>query len=258
MHERRDDFPELYLKRMAVTNFGAGHETLASTLTSIFALLGSHPAIFQRLAREVRPAGRGGNSMVTTRMDFGTLATLPFLQASVKEAKRLRPVIGMALPRRVPHGGAVIHGYFIPSGATVGINPVALHCNPDICGSDPDRFDPAGRWLSAGPVTAFPDADGTELTSLNNSQGDGTVETEEADAGIQHRIKDMETFSLSWGGGSRTCPGRHLAELVLLKAVAALSCEFDIEAIVPAEENMPSYFMAMPTGVKARFLKPQR
>lgn len=207
LHNRKPDFTETYLKRMAVTNFGAGHETLTSTLTSTFTLLASDPDLYQRVATEVRAEEEPAR--------FAVASELQLLQASIKEAKRLRPVIGMSLPRRVPHGGLVLHDQFFPAGTTVGCNPTALHCNADICGSAPWAYN-IDRWLD-------PDA-----------------------------AKDMETFSLSWGGGSRTCPGRHLAELIVFKTVAALIQHFDMKITVPAEEHMPSYFMSMPTGVKAR------
>jgi cytochrome P450 len=65
----------------------------------------------------------------------------------------------------------------------------------------------------------------------------------------------MERINLIWGGGARTCPGRHLAELVIFKVVPALLKDFDLKiTAMPEESKMPYYFMAMLTGVKARFL----
>lgn len=207
LHKRKPEFTETYLRRMAVTNFGAGHETLAATLTSTFTLLASDTISYQRVATEARGQVEPAS--------FAVASDLPLLQVAIKEAKRLRPVIGMSLSRRVPHGGFVLHDHFFPAGTTVGCNPTALHCNADICGSAPDTYN-IDRWLD--PCAS----------------------------------KDMETFSLSWGGGSRTCPGRHLAELIVYKTVAALVQCFDMEVNVPAEEDMPSYFMSMPTGVKVQ------
>lgn len=212
LHERKPEFTDTYLRRMAVTNFGAGHETLASTLTSTFTLLALDTLSYDRVAAEIR-----------SRPDpkrFTVASNLELMQASIKEAKRLRPVIGMSLSRRVPHGGVQLHDHFLPAGTTVGCNPTALHRNPDICGSSPDTYS-LDRWLDASSSAA----------------------------------KDMEMFSLAWGGGSRTCPGRHLAELIVFKTVATLVQNFDMAVAVPPEEEMPSYFMSMPTGVKVRFLE---
>lgn len=145
-------------------------------------------------------------------------STLTYTQACIKEAQRLHPVIGMSLPRRVPAGGLRIHGHYFPAGTTVGCNPVSLHRNPDIFGPDAEAFNP-DRWLDA-----------------------------DLDA------KAMKRYNLTWGGGARTCPGRHLAELILYKVVPTLVKEFEIQVDIPPEEDMPFYFMAMLSGVKARFV----
>ena len=118
-----------------------------------------------------------------------------------------------------------MHGFRIPPGSTVGCNPVSLHRNPDIFGADADSFVPE-RWLQ---------------------------DTDES------ALRAMERFNLTWGGGGRTCPGRHLAEMVLQKVVPALVREFDVEVVaMPDDGATPYYFMAMLTGVKARFVPAER
>lgn len=194
---------------MIMTNFGAGHETMASTLTSIIAMIGSHAQVHDRLADEIRGAKDAGA--------YTNAAQMPYLQSVIKESKRLHPVISMALPRKVPAAGLQLHGHYIPAGTTVGCNPVALHRNEEICGLRPDHFEPE-RWLDD-----------------------------------EDRARDMELFSLAWGRGARSCPGRHLAEMIVWKVVTALVREFDIETEIPSEEEMPTYFLSMMTGVKARF-----
>jgi len=210
LHQERDEFTETYLRRLAVTNFGAGHETMCSTLTAAIAMIGSHPDVQRRVVDEVRHSP-----------DSVSSDSFPYTQASIKEAQRLHPVIGMSLSRKVPEDGMFIHGTHFPAGTTVGCNPVALHHNPDIFDVDAGEYNP-DRWLQ---------------------QNDGA------------RLRVMERANLTWGGGSRACPGRHLAELVVLKVVPALLKEFDLEiTALPEEEEMPSYFMSMLTGVKARFM----
>jgi cytochrome P450 len=174
------------------------------------AMIGSHPNVRRRVAREVRQAPETLDNAVHLR----------YTQASVKEAQRLHPVIGMSLSRTVPVGGVHLHGSFFPAGTTVGCNPVALHRNPEVFGVDAHRYNP-DRWL----------------------QDDDPAQ-----------VRMMERTNLTWGGGSRSCPGRHLAELVVNKVVPALLREFDLEiTTMPEESEMPCYFMAMLTGVKARF-----
>ena len=218
---RPDEFTENYLRRMAVTNFGAGHETLCSTLTSVIAHIASHPEAHRRVCSEAR--GEASASADTTMPD--TAEKLNYTKAAIKEAQRLWPVIGMSLARRVPAAGTgeVIAGRHIPPGTTVGCNPVALHRDETIFGSNADEYRPE-RWLPS-------DADGGE-----------------------ERVRTMERFNLIYGGGSRTCPGKYLAEMIVLKVAAGLFREFDAEiTVMPKDDEMPCYFMAMMSGVTVRF-----
>ncbi|UNI15916.1 hypothetical protein JDV02_002400 [Purpureocillium takamizusanense] len=140
LHKDKPEFNELYLRKMAVTNFGAGHETMASTLTSILAMIGSHPHVQRRVADEVRQTSKSG--------PLDNVAKMVYTRATIKEAMRLYPVISMSLPRRAPAGGLQVGRRWFPPNTTVGCNPVALHRNSSIFGSDAACFDP-GRWLGA-------------------------------------------------------------------------------------------------------------
>lgn len=227
--DRPGEFKQQYLRRMAITNFGAGHETTTSTLISAFAMLGSHREVQRRVAREVllhRKEGPSPGSDSDRPGHDDAARGLRLTQASIREAQRLHPVIGMALPRRVPRGGMAVHGMVIPPGTTVGCNPVSLHRSRDIFGDDAEVFRPE-RWL------------------YGSDGGD-----EEGG----RRIRAMERYNLIWGGGARTCPGRNLAEMLVSKIVPALVANFEVEVAVPPEEETPYYFMAMLTGVRARFI----
>ncbi|KAI2628740.1 cytochrome P450 [Hypoxylon sp. NC1633] len=69
----------------------------------------------------------------------------------------------------------------------------------------------------------------------------------------QRRV--LERVSLAWGGGAHTCAGRHLAEMILGKVVPGVMRRFDVEVVErPPVEAMRSFsYVAIPTGVKARF-----
>ncbi|KAK1753876.1 cytochrome P450 monooxygenase sdnT [Echria macrotheca] len=225
LHRDRPEFTETYLRRLAVTNFGAGHETMCSALTSIMTMIGSHDRVRQRVNDEVRSC-----VPAPSPISCEDAAQLRYTQASMKEAQRLYPVIGMSLSRKVPAEGFSCHGYYIPPGYTVGCNPISLHRNRDIYGPDADEYRPE-RWL------------------LELQQRDCTAAAAAAQA------RDMDRYHLIWGGGARTCPGRHLAEMVLCKVVPALCREFDIEVVArPGDDETKFYFMAMLTGVRARFV----
>lgn len=210
LHKDRPEFNEQYLRRMAITNFGAGHETMTSTLISAFAMIGSHREVQERVAREVRDS--------PDPLCYDAAVRLEYTQASIKEAQRLHPVIGMSLPRRVPAGGMSIHGLYLPPGTTVGSSPVSLHRNTEVFGRDAETYRP-DRWLES-----------------------------------ESQKREMERYNLIYGGGARTCPGRSLAELLVSKIVPALIRHFNIEVVMPPEEEISYYFMAMLTGVKARLI----
>ena len=220
LHRDRPEFCETYLRRMAVTNFGAGHETLCAALTSILAMVGSHAHVRRRVCDEIRRATSPGGSI-----PYDEAVGLRYTQACIKEAQRLYPVIAMSLARKVTGSGVVMHGVYIPAGTTIGCNPVSLHRNAAIFGIDADQYSPE-RWL---------------------------CENDDA------KLRDMERFNLTWGGGGRTCPGRHLAEMLLHKIVPALMGAFDVEIVtMPTDDDMKTYFMSMLTGVRVRFLPSDR
>lgn len=212
LHRDKPEFSETYLRKMAVTNFGAGHETMASTLTSVLAMIGSHAEVQAQVAAEIRGApGATGHA---------DAAKMRYTRAVIKEAMRLHPVVAMSLPRKTPAGGLWIHERWLPPNTTVGCNPVALHRNEEIYGPDAAEFRP-DRWF--------------ELETL----------------------RAMDRYSLSWGGGSRTCPGRHLAELVVFKTVSRLLGQYDLRVEMPPESAQRAYFLSVLTGIKARFLPPE-
>jgi cytochrome P450 len=239
LHKDKPEFTATYLHRMAITNFGAGHETTCSALTAAVAMLGSHPGVQARAAREQRrvaaaQGGRGGgsgedggssSSTSSNQRSAPSPSATPYTLAAIKEAQRLYPVIGMSLPREVPAGGASVHGAFLPAGTTAGCNPASLHRNKDIFGADAHFFNP-DRWLPTAGSAA-----GSSGSSL----------------------RVMERCNLTWGGGARTCPGRHLAELIVHRAVSRLVQEFEIVCEISPDEDLCFYFMAMLTGVMVRF-----
>ncbi|PHH83085.1 hypothetical protein CDD82_3620 [Ophiocordyceps australis] len=138
LHQENAGFSQDYLKKMAVTNFGAGHETLASTLTSTLAMISSRAAVQKQMREEMaRQAGPA----------CWTRARAPvYTRAAIKEAMRLCPVMGMSLPRVTPAGGMRVHGRWFGPGTIVGCNPVALQRNQDVFGLDAGCYRPE-RWL---------------------------------------------------------------------------------------------------------------
>ncbi|KHN95024.1 Cytochrome P450 family protein [Metarhizium album ARSEF 1941] len=222
LRKDRPEFNEAYLRKMAVTNFGAGHETLASTLTASVAMIASHMDVQEQVIRELRTAEADG------ALAYATSNHLPFTRAAIREAMRLYPVVPMSLPRKTPPTGMHVHGLSVPANTTVGCSPISLHRREDIYGASPDLYNP-GRWL-------------------RGHAGDETA------AVATPSVRMMDKYSLNWGGGSRSCPGRSLAELVVLQVIATLFGKFEVKAKIPPDADKEAYFLFVLSGVKVKFL----
>lgn len=222
LHKEKPEFNDNYLRKMAVTNFGAGHETMASTLTAAVAMIGSHSNVRQTVTDEVRRT-KGASAYAGSNR-------LPYTKAAIREAMRLHPVVAMSLPRKTPRTGLHLHGFNVPPNTTVGCNPIALHRKEEIFGAKPDSYEPR-RWLCAEIET-----------------GAETVPR------LPRSVRMMEKYSLNWGGGSRSCPGRNLAEVMVFKIIATLFANFDVEVSVPDDADKEAYFLLMLSGVKVRFI----
>lgn len=145
---------------------------------------------------------------------------LKYTQACFKEALRLVPVIAMNLPRVNPASGFELNGQYFPPGTVVGCNPWALHRNTGVFGDDAADFRPE-RWIDSS----------------------------------SEKLRAMERTTLAFGGDSRTCPGRNLAELIMSKTLPVLVKEFDIETASSMNiEDMQYCFMSVLTGIDARFV----
>jgi cytochrome P450 len=127
-HEH-DRLTDEELRDQLVTLLLAGHETTASALSWALHELGRD----RRLLARAREAARTGDD--------------DYLEAVLKEAMRLHPVIPMVV--RTLMRPATIGGWDLPAGATVGPSILVAHSRPDNH-PDPERFDPT-RFLGQNP-----------------------------------------------------------------------------------------------------------
>ncbi|KAI7787587.1 isotrichodermin c-15 hydroxylase [Diaporthe eres] len=118
----------------------AGSETSATALCGATYLLLSNPATLARLAAEVCAAFASEADILPH-----STAALPYLNAVVEEALRLCPPGPGTFPRRVPEGGRVVCGQFVPGGVSVGVHQVSTHRSPGNF-REPLEFRPE-RWL---------------------------------------------------------------------------------------------------------------
>lgn len=124
------------LRDELVTLFGAGHETTAVTLTWIWYLLSTHPAVDEQLAAELGSVLGGRSPTVED------LPRLRFTEQVVLEAMRLYPAAWVTSREAV--ADVRVGDHLIRRGTTVMMPQWVLHRDPRFF-PEPLRFDP-DRW----------------------------------------------------------------------------------------------------------------
>jgi cytochrome P450 len=129
VRDEADRLTDEELRDQLVTLLLAGHETTATALAWTLHELGSDAAQLAR-AREAASAGDDD-----------------YLEAVLKEAMRLHPVIPMVV--RTLTRPVTLGGWDLPAGATVGPSILLSHARADNH-PDPERFDPT-RFVGQNP-----------------------------------------------------------------------------------------------------------
>jgi cytochrome P450 len=126
------------LRDEVLTMLVAGHETTATTMSWVWALLDQHPDVEAKLHAEL-DAVLGGR--LPTAAD---VARLGYTRMVVEEAMRLYPPVYI-LSRAVKEDD-VIGGFRIPAGTSVDLSPYITHRHPDFWERPeeflPERFSP--------------------------------------------------------------------------------------------------------------------
>jgi cytochrome P450 len=105
----------------SASNIFAGAETTAISLRSLFYYFCKNQSACEKLVAEIDRMNAQGK--LSDPITFAESSQMPYLQASMKEAMRMHPAVGLLLERVVPEGGAVIAGTHLPAGTVVGANP---------------------------------------------------------------------------------------------------------------------------------------
>ncbi|KAF2713976.1 cytochrome P450 [Pleomassaria siparia CBS 279.74] len=216
---KTEKLPPSWVLHIALTNFGAGHDTLTITISACIYHLVSNPEKLKRLKGELKDADITPQTTYTE-----TVNRVPYTLACSKEAMRLTPPLGIHLQRLVPASGASFSSHYLPPGTRVGINLWALHYSPSIF-PDPDTFNP-DRWI-----------------------GDGSEE-------CKRKIGDMDACWLSFGGGSRSCPGQHLARVLTVKFLVAMFGVGGLDVEVRGTPWFKAWFSCHMGGIGVKFREP--
>ena len=130
-HEDGEPMSDAELRDELMTLLVAGHETTATSLSWAFERLVRSPDVLERLVDEI---------------DAGEDA---YLDATIQETLRLRPVISLVLRRLVEP--MEIAGHELPAGVSVAPCIYLMHRRPDLY-PDPHAFRPE-RFLETPPGT---------------------------------------------------------------------------------------------------------
>ncbi|KAJ2140257.1 hypothetical protein IW142_005489 [Coemansia sp. RSA 564] len=118
----------------------AGTDTTALTLTWTIHYLMLYPSVYQKAVNEVR--GKFARDHLITYAEGK--AQLPYIEAVIYEALRIRAVSGTALPRVVPACGATFQGHFLPAGTQINVNIAGANHHQETWESprlfNPERF----------------------------------------------------------------------------------------------------------------------
>ncbi|KAK3368682.1 cytochrome P450 [Podospora didyma] len=183
----------------------AGADTTAVATRSALYYSLKNPSIWSRLQNELSSAGLTSSHCPVA---YKAVRGLPYLDGIVREALRILPGVSLGLERYVPPGGHNLPDGFVPENAILSFNPYVICRNKGSFGDDADEFKPE-RWLKR---------------------------KDETEEGYAARLLVMNNADLSFGGGSRSCVGKHLGLTQVYKVVATLALMYDIELTNPERE----------------------
>ncbi|KAI4723477.1 cytochrome P450 family protein [Aureobasidium sp. EXF-10727] len=191
--EKPDQVTDVAVISMAAANITAGSDTTAISLRSIIYHLLQNPQHLATLREELEQAKNEHRLSDPVTMDEAD--RLPFLQATILEGLRIHPAIGGLLPRRVPHGGCVIAGRYIPADHVVGACAWVINRNTSVFGHDAADFNPH-RWIKGNKA-------------------------------------EMQRYFLTFGGANRMCFGKNIAFMEMTKMVPTFLRHFDVALTDP-------------------------
>ena len=203
----------------ASSNIFAGSDTTAISLRSMFYYFCKNPNAYLKLVAEIDEMDVQGK--LSDPITFAESNQMPYLQASMKEAMRMHPAVGLLLERTVPEGGATIAGKYLPPGTIVGANPWVVARDKSVYGEDADHFRPE-RWLEADAAT----------------------------------LKLMDRNHLAFGAGARTCLGKNISLLEMSKLVPQILRRWKVDLSHPEKEwELADYWFVKQTGLICRVTK---
>lgn len=115
-------------------------------MQSFFWQVLSDKRVYERLNAELAKAVEDGTIPPQGNLSWNESQNLPYFQACLKEAMRVRPAVGLNITRLVPPEGAELDGQRFPGGVSLAVNGWVLHRDKATFGEDAEVFRPE-RWL---------------------------------------------------------------------------------------------------------------
>lgn len=115
-------------------------------MQSFFFHVLSDARVHARMQEEISKATADGTIPPSGNISWNEAQNLPYFQACLKEAMRIRPAVGLDITRTVPPEGAELDGQFFPGGVAIAVNGWVLHRDRATFGQDAEVFRPE-RWL---------------------------------------------------------------------------------------------------------------
>ncbi|KAH8773835.1 cytochrome P450 [Diaporthe sp. PMI_573] len=128
----------------AVFFLPAGGTTISAALSAVFFYLSRHPAVYARLAAEIRTSFTSGRAIQSGPQLNGS----KYLRAVIDESMRMSPPFLGTFWREAHqpyHEQFVVDGHAIPPGTIVGVSPYCIMHNADYF-PEPFVFRPE-RWM---------------------------------------------------------------------------------------------------------------
>lgn len=190
-----DILTDTYIHIFCTTNLLAGTVGPSIALDTIMSWLARYPEEQSRLYREVR-----ANS-TSFPVSWKETDNMPYLEGVIREGNRLSYSSDLGIEREAgPNGVALPSGHLIPAGYNISISQPSLLKNRHAFGDNSHDFVPE-RWMRG---------------------------KDESEAEYKARRAYMEKVDLSFGAGSRICPGVAFSQMELSKFIASIVVRFKV------------------------------
>ena len=148
-----------------------------------------YPRCMAKLRQELESAN------LSSPPQWSEVNTLRYLEACIKEAGRLHPLLLDPIEREIPANGPGIEiaGVYIPPGNVVAVNTHVLNRDPSVWGERTDEYRPE-RWIECSEL----------------------------------QLQKMERANLFFSGGRRVCIGMHIAWIEMKKVLPELLLKFNV------------------------------